>query len=89
MYIRYDHNAKANENAEKRAGMYAETGFSRSMDQLHKIVCQMLDNLHRNKYMHYYNILYYNEKEVRELQKRGWELGTETEKGFIKGIKFF
>ena len=89
VYIRYDHNAKANENAEKRAGMYAETGFSRSMDQLHKIVCQMLDNLHRNKYMHYYNILYYNEKEVRELQKRGWELGTETEKGFIKGIKFF
>lgn len=88
VYIRYDHNAKANENAEKRAGMYAETGFSRSMDQLHKIVCQMLDNLKKNNYLWDYKIIYYTDKEVKELQKRGWELGMETENGYIKGIGF-
>ncbi len=88
VYIRYDHNAKANENTEKRAGMYAETGFSRSMDQLHKIVCLMLDNMKKHEYLFDYQILYYNEKEVKELQKRGWELGAETENGYIKGIGF-
>ena len=89
VYIRYDHHAKANENAEKRAGMYAETGFSRSMDRLHKIVCLMLDNMIKHKYLFEYWILYYNENEVTELQKRGWELGTKTENGYIKGIEFF
>ena len=88
VYIRYDHNAKANENTEKRAGMYAETGFSRSMDQLHKIVCRMLDNLKKNNYLWDYKIIYYTDKEVKELQKRGWELGMETENGYIKGIGF-
>ena len=31
---------------------------------------------------------YLPDKEVMELQKRGWELGTETENGYIKGIGF-
>ena len=67
--------------------MYAATGFSRSIGQMHKLVCFMLDNLIKDSYLSDYIVLYYNEKELKDLQKKDWDLGSETEKGYVKGIE--
>ena len=87
VYSRYDRNAKANGNDSKRAGMYAATGFSLSIDQMHKIVCLILDNLEINRYLAGYYIMYYDEKELKALKNKNWDLGTKTAKGYIKGIE--
>ena len=83
LYNHYDIKAVG----DKCTGMYKATGFSFSIGQMHKIVCLILDNLIRHDYLCDYKVLYHSEKEVRQLQKRGCDLGAETPNGYIRGIE--
>ena len=83
LYNHYDIKAVG----DKCTGMYKATGFSYSIGQMHKIVCLMLDNLIRHKYLCDYKVLYHDEKEAKKLLKRNCDLGAETPNGYIRGIE--
>lgn len=88
-YICYDKKLTVVENPKKCTGMYIRTKFSRSVDYLHKTVRQMLGNLKRHGYLLKYEVLHYTPEELKYAKKKGWELGTETRHGYIKGVRLF
>lgn len=56
IYSRYDRNARANygrvtTNAEKQTGLFAMAEFKHTNEQIHKLVCFMLDNLKKSGYL--------------------------------------
>ena len=93
VYSRYDHNAYANYGRkttkdEKQTGLFTVTEFRYGKEQLHKIICHILDNLKKNHYLYDYEVIFYNDDELRSAYKKGWELGPKTDNGIIKGILF-
>ncbi len=93
IYSRYDRNARANygrvtTNAEKQTGLFAISEFKHSNEQIHKLVCFMLDNLKKSGYLKGYKKIYYNEKELKIAEKMDWDLVRDSDGRFIKGIDF-
>ncbi|MGN0588512.1 MAG: hypothetical protein ACI4KO_03165, partial [Ruminiclostridium sp.] len=60
-----------------------------SVERLHIILCEMLDNLKKNGYLRNYRILYYTKEQLNKARKLKWDLCNETPKGIPMGIEFF
>lgn len=93
IYSRYDRNARANygrvtTNAEKQTGLFAMAEFKHTNEQIHKLVCFMLDNLKKSGYLRGYKKIYYNEEELKLAEKMDWDLVRDSDGRFIKGIDF-
>ncbi len=93
IYSRYDRNARANygrvtTQAEKQTGLFAMAEFKYSNEQIHRLVCFMLDNLKKSGYLKGYKKIYYNEKELKIAEKMDWDLVRDSDGRFIKGIDF-
>ena len=70
-YNRYDKNQE-DELLPRRTGMYSIIDFQHSQKRLHEIVCSMLNNLTKNKYIHEFREIYYSDKALKTDRKRGW-----------------
>lgn len=94
IYTRYDRNARSvfkdkTSAEEKTAGIFNFIDFPYSVERLHIILCEMLDNLKKNGYLRNYRILYYTKEQLKKARKMKWDLCNETPKGIPMGIEFF